>query len=82
MSVLNYKSYAGLSSAKGIVTLLLHRLQGWQDKCKNDENWGENTIKIKNHPSKLVKPIISLARPENDELDALEYTPRDTTSGN
>ena len=40
------------------------------------------------HPSKLVKPIIPLARPENNELDALEYidhtrhnTPGDTTSG-
>ena len=44
--------------------------------------------KIKNHPSKLVKPIIPLARPENNELDASESidhmcqnTPRDTTSG-
>ena len=41
----------------------------------------------KTHPSKLVKPIISLARPEKDELEALEYidhachnTARDTTS--
>ena len=40
------------------------------------------------HPSKLVKPIIPLARPENNELDASEYidhtchnTPGDTTSG-
>ena len=45
--------------------------------------------KKKTHPSKLVKPIILLARPETDELDALEYidhmchnTSRDTTSGN
>ena len=44
--------------------------------------------KNKSHPSKLVKPIIPLARPEKDELDALEYidntchnTPGDTTSG-
>ena len=42
----------------------------------------------KTHPSKLVKPIIPLARPEKDELDALEYinhtchnTCKDTTSG-
>ena len=40
------------------------------------------------NPSKLVKQIITLARPEKDELDALEYidhtchnTPRDSTSG-
>ena len=40
------------------------------------------------YPSELVKPIIPLARPEKDELDALEYivnsydnTPGDTTSG-
>ena len=40
------------------------------------------------HPSKLVKPIIPLTRPELDELEALEYidhmchnTPGDTTSG-
>ena len=44
--------------------------------------------KNKTHPSKLVKPIISLDRPEKDELDALEFidhkchnTPRDTASG-
>ena len=43
--------------------------------------------KSKTYPSKLVKPIIPLARPENNELDALEYiehtchnTSRDTTS--
>ena len=29
--------------------------------------------KSKTRPSKSVKPIIPLARPENDELDALEY---------
>ena len=40
------------------------------------------------HPSELVKPIIPLARPEKDELDASKYidhtchnTPGDTTSG-
>ena len=40
------------------------------------------------HPSELVKPIIPLARPEKDELDASEFidhtchnTPGDTTSG-
>ena len=45
-------------------------------------------IKSKTHPSELVKPIISLARPEKDELDASVYidhtchnTPSDTTSG-
>ena len=44
--------------------------------------------KTKTHLSKLVKPIIPLARPEKDKLDALEYidhtchnTPEDTTSG-
>ena len=44
--------------------------------------------KTKTHPSKVVKPIIFLARPEKDELDALEHidhmyhnTPGDTTSG-
>ena len=44
--------------------------------------------KNKTHWSKFVKPIIPLTRPENNELDALEYidhkcqnTPRDTTSG-
>ena len=43
--------------------------------------------KSKNHPSKLVKRIITLARPEKDELQALKYidhmyhnTPGDTTS--
>ena len=46
------------------------------------------SIKTKTHPSELVKPIILLAWPEKDELDASEYidhtchyTPRDTTSG-
>ena len=29
--------------------------------------------KAKSHSSKLVKPIIPLARPENDELDSSEY---------
>ena len=40
------------------------------------------------HPSELVKPIIPLATPEKEELDASEYinhtchnTPGDTTSG-
>ena len=49
---------------------------------------GKNLKKLKTHPSKLVKPIIPLARPEKDKLDALEYidhvchtTPGDTTSG-
>ena len=42
--------------------------------------------KIKTHPSELVKPIIPLARPENDGLDAYidhkcHNTTRDTTSG-
>ena len=44
--------------------------------------------KSKSHPSKLVKPIIPLVKPENNELDTLEYidhmchnTPGDTTSG-
>ena len=44
--------------------------------------------KNRTHPSKLVKPIIPLARTEKDDLDALEYidhmchnTPRDITSG-
>ena len=43
--------------------------------------------KTKTHPSKLVKPIIPLARPEKDFLEALEYsdhtchnTPEDTAS--
>ena len=50
---------------------------------------GKNPGKIKTYPNKLVKPIVSLARPEKDELDALEYvdhmchnTPGDTASGN
>ena len=40
------------------------------------------------HPSKLVKPIVSLVRPEKNKPDASEYidhmchnTPRCTTSG-
>ena len=44
--------------------------------------------KNKTHPSNLVKPIIPLASPEKDKLNALEYidhtclnTARDTTSG-
>ena len=44
--------------------------------------------KTKTHPSELVKPIIHLARPEKDELDALKYidhmchnAPRYTASG-
>ena len=44
--------------------------------------------KLPTNSSKLVKPIIPLAKPEKDELDSLEYidhtchnTPRDTTSG-
>ena len=44
--------------------------------------------KPKTHPSKLVIPIIPLARPDKDVLDALEYidqtchkTPGDTTLG-
>ena len=44
--------------------------------------------KLPTNSSKLVKPIIPLARPEKDELDASEYidhtchnTPGDTTSG-
>ena len=52
---------------------------------KIEENIPKET---KSHPSKLVKPIIPLARPEKDQLDALEYidhtcnnTPRDTISG-
>ena len=47
-----------------------------------------NPQKTKTHQSKMVKPITSLARPENDELDALQYidhtcynAPGDTTSG-
>ena len=43
--------------------------------------------KTKTHPSKLVKPVIPLARPENNELEASKYidhtchnTPKDTTS--
>ena len=43
----------------------------------------------KTHPSKLVKLIIPLTGPENNELDALEYidhtchnTPGDTSSRN
>ena len=43
--------------------------------------------KTKTHSSKLVKPIIPLAKPENSELDASDYidhtchnTSRDTTS--
>ena len=45
-------------------------------------------IITKTYPSKLVKPIIPLARPEKDELDSSEYidytchnTPKDTTAG-
>ena len=48
----------------------------------------QTPMKTKTHPSKLVNPIIPLARPEKNELDALEYidhmrhnTPGDTTSG-
>ena len=50
----------------------------------------EEQIPQKNetHQNKLFKPIILLARPEKDELNALEYidhmchnTPGDTTSG-
>ena len=44
--------------------------------------------KNKTYPSKLVKPIVPLARPEKDELEASEYidqmchnTPRDMISG-
>ena len=44
--------------------------------------------KTTSRPNKLFKPIIPLARPEKDELDASEYidhtchnTPGDTTSG-
>ena len=44
-------------------------------------------IKAKSYPIKLMRPIIPLARPENNEFHALEYidhmccnTPRDTTS--
>ena len=44
--------------------------------------------KTKTHPSKLVKPIIPLARPEKDELEVSKYidhmchnTPGDTSSG-
>ena len=44
--------------------------------------------KSSTNPSKLVKPIIPLARSEKDELDASKYinhmchnTPKDTTSG-
>ena len=44
--------------------------------------------KTETRPSKLVKPIIPLARPENDKLDVLEYidhachnTSRDNTLG-
>ena len=44
--------------------------------------------KLPTNSSELVKPIIPLARPEKDELDASEYidhtyhnTPGDTTSG-
>ena len=47
-----------------------------------------NHHKVKNHPSKLVKPNIPLARLEKDKLEALGYidhicrnTPIDTTSG-
>ena len=49
---------------------------------------GQIPKKTKTHLSKLVKPIIPLARLEQDEHDALEHidhtchnTPRDTTSG-
>ena len=44
--------------------------------------------KTKTHPSKLVKVIIPLDRPEKDKVDASEYidhtchnTPRDASSG-
>ena len=44
--------------------------------------------RIKTYPSKLAKPIIPLARPENNEFDASKYidhtshnTSGDTTSG-
>ena len=44
--------------------------------------------RAKSCPSKLVKPIISLSRPENNELNRFEYidctchnTPGDSTSG-
>ena len=44
--------------------------------------------KKKTHPSELVKPVIPLARPENDEPNTLKYidhtchnTPGNTTSG-
>ena len=56
---------------------------------KNGENWGTNSKKNKTNPSKWVKPIIPVAKPEsNEELGALEYidhtyhnTPGDTVSG-
>ena len=44
--------------------------------------------KTKNFASKLIKPVIPLTRPENNELETLEYIDhacqnitRDTTSG-
>ena len=59
--------------------------------CKLQDNKTEikkRTKSQKSHPNKLVKPIISLPRQENNEFDTLEYIdntchiiPEDTTSG-